>query len=204
MIEDAETRNVEVEFSLRPRKKRRLASAAEESSDDGPSKTPRRRPKAAGSENSEDFSHLVSGDDVSDEFDQPTQAALSKRDYGSKQKIDLSRVDDGNESQYQSRLAKWVKDRRAIRQAIPESLEAGGNDDRDEWFKPTPGKSDRHIIDGYRLPGEVHDFLFPFQRVGIEWLAELHRRLEGGILCDEMGLGKTGKPCLCGAPGRCR
>ena len=33
--------------------------------------------------------------------------------------------------------------------------------------------------------------LFSYQKVGVQWMWELHQQRCGGILGDEMGLGKT-------------
>ncbi|XP_046660917.1 DNA excision repair protein ERCC-6-like [Homalodisca vitripennis] len=49
-----------------------------------------------------------------------------------------------------------------------------------------------HQLDGgYKLPLNMWDKLYNYQRVGVRWLWELDRQRCGGILGDEMGLGKT-------------
>jgi len=42
-----------------------------------------------------------------------------------------------------------------------------------------------------RVPKELFDLLYDFQRTGIEWMASLHAKRIGGILGDDMGMGKT-------------
>mmetsp|Transcript_18969 Transcript_18969/g.40753 ORF Transcript_18969/g.40753 Transcript_18969/m.40753 type:complete len:1467 (+) Transcript_18969:81-4481(+) len=42
-----------------------------------------------------------------------------------------------------------------------------------------------------RLPRQVHDRLYNYQRQGLVWMWNLFKRGMGGILADEMGLGKT-------------
>lgn len=56
--------------------------------------------------------------------------------------------------------------------------------DQDELNKYLPSR--------YRsLESSVSKRLFPYQRVGVNWLVGLHDEGIGGLLCDEMGLGKT-------------
>ncbi|KAF6779677.1 hypothetical protein AHF37_00830 [Paragonimus kellicotti] len=43
----------------------------------------------------------------------------------------------------------------------------------------------------YRVPGRIWSRLFDYQRLGVNWLLQLHKKKSGGILGDEMGLGKT-------------
>ena len=44
---------------------------------------------------------------------------------------------------------------------------------------------------GLFIPPGVWTLLYPYQRVAVQWLWELHSLNTGGILADEMGLGKT-------------
>uniref|UniRef100_A0ACD5VN39 Uncharacterized protein n=1 Tax=Avena sativa TaxID=4498 RepID=A0ACD5VN39_AVESA len=44
---------------------------------------------------------------------------------------------------------------------------------------------------GLRIPGSIYGQLFDYQKVGVQWLWELHCQRAGGIIGDEMGLGKT-------------
>ncbi|KAJ7972631.1 Protein CHROMATIN REMODELING [Quillaja saponaria] len=44
---------------------------------------------------------------------------------------------------------------------------------------------------GLKIPGSIFDALFDYQKVGVQWLWELHCQRAGGIIGDEMGLGKT-------------
>jgi SNF2 family DNA or RNA helicase len=39
---------------------------------------------------------------------------------------------------------------------------------------------------GYRLPAQLYDNLFDYQRIGVRWMWELHRQNAGGIIGDEM------------------
>lgn len=182
--------NLESEFGLRPRKRRRTSGAdvevEVETDDAGPSPVQRKR-KARVSDDDADFIADVAGSEVSDVEEVEDLETVEEE---TKSTIKLSITDDANPSVYKARLSTWVRERRELRERLGE---ADPEPDGEEWYKPTPGKPSRKLHDDYYLPEEVHDFLFPFQRVGIKWLAQLHRRREGGILCDEMGLGKTGK-----------
>ncbi|KAG1370187.1 DNA excision repair protein CSB [Cocos nucifera] len=44
---------------------------------------------------------------------------------------------------------------------------------------------------GLKIPASIYMNLFDYQKVGIQWLWELHCQRAGGIIGDEMGLGKT-------------
>ncbi|KAJ6809975.1 DNA excision repair protein CSB [Iris pallida] len=44
---------------------------------------------------------------------------------------------------------------------------------------------------GLKIPGDIYSQLFDYQKVGVQWLWELHCQKAGGIIGDEMGLGKT-------------
>lgn len=43
----------------------------------------------------------------------------------------------------------------------------------------------------FKIPLNVWSILYNYQKVGVQWLWELHQQGVGGILADEMGLGKT-------------
>ncbi|XP_044503023.1 protein CHROMATIN REMODELING 8-like isoform X2 [Mangifera indica] len=44
---------------------------------------------------------------------------------------------------------------------------------------------------GLKIPESIFSNLFDYQKVGVQWLWELHCQRAGGIIGDEMGLGKT-------------
>ncbi|KAF5482427.1 hypothetical protein F2P56_002999 [Juglans regia] len=44
---------------------------------------------------------------------------------------------------------------------------------------------------GLKIPENIFSALFDYQKVGVQWLWELHCQRAGGIIGDEMGLGKT-------------
>jgi SNF2 family DNA or RNA helicase len=60
-----------------------------------------------------------------------------------------------------------------------------------DGFKHRPGAKSYQLAKGYKLPAEVFEKLFKYQREAIRWMWDLHRREAGGVLADEMGLGKT-------------
>ena len=47
------------------------------------------------------------------------------------------------------------------------------------------------IEGGLKAPSVIWDRLYDYQKVGVQWMFELHQQHCGGILGDEMGLGKT-------------
>ncbi|CAA0815213.1 Protein CHROMATIN REMODELING 8 [Striga hermonthica] len=64
-----------------------------------------------------------------------------------------------------------------------DSLEDVGDADEGTPFVTLEG--------GLKIPETIFDNLFDYQKVGVQWLWELHCQKAGGIIGDEMGLGKT-------------
>ncbi|KAB5557878.1 SNF2 family N-terminal domain-containing protein [Coniochaeta sp. 2T2.1] len=180
---------VETEFSLRPRKKRRVVK--DEASDDDytPAASEAASPAAGGFIDDDDDEEL-------EDFDMTDMTPKAKRKRGAKTadgKIDLSNIDDGNESVYQQRLEDWCSRRSRARKRHQERLgqPVEEDDDEPEWFKPSPDHPDHHFENGLKLPGDIYPSLFDYQKTGVQWLAELYAQKVGGIIGDEMGLGKT-------------
>jgi DNA excision repair protein ERCC-6 len=183
---------VESEFSLRPRKKRRVVK--DDASDDEytPAASEAPSPAAAG---------FIDDDDKLEDFDMTDMTPQTKRKREIKTadgKIDLSNIDDGNEAVYQQRLEDWCSRRSRARKRHQERLGQPVEEDNDEpeWFKPSPDHSDHHFENGLKLPGDIYPSLFDYQKTGVQWLAELYAQKVGGIVGDEMGLGKTGTESL--------
>ncbi|KAI1500998.1 SNF2 family N-terminal domain-containing protein [Biscogniauxia marginata] len=180
------TASAESEFSLRPRKKRRVQKDVSSSDEYTPQATD--TPEA-------DFIY----DQESDDYDL-TEQTRKKPTKKSKdeEKLDISKLDDGNEANFQKRLADWVERRSRARHhrrqdGGDEATEQPGiaNDEDEEWFKPSPDQPDHHFGNGLKLPGDIYPALFDYQKTGVQWLAELYFQKVGGIIGDEMGLGKT-------------
>lgn len=196
--EDFESaRPVESEFSLRPRKKRRLGQIS------GPALSQDDSIQCAPVCNGAMPESAVS-DDESDDSDLADMASTSGRRISSKSKgrgeerVNFNRIDDGDESSYQARLSDWVGRRsRARRRRREESGErppdAAEDVDTQEWHNPCPGQPDHQFGNGLRIPGDIYPSLFDYQKTGVQWLAELYAKNVGGIIGDEMGLGKTGR-----------
>lgn len=55
----------------------------------------------------------------------------------------------------------------------------------------TINDNDELLNGGLRIPADIWNRLYPYQREGVSWLWGLHRHGVGGILGDEMGLGKS-------------
>lgn len=175
---------VESEFSLRPRKKRRVQPAAASDDDFAPAES------ASEAATPESY--------ASDDFDMTDitpKRRRGKTPQGAEDRVDLSSIDDGNEAVYQRRLKDWVDRRSRARRRHQERLGQpveDGSDDVEEWFKPAPDQPDHEFENGLKLPGDIYPALFDYQKTGVRWLAELYAQQVGGIIGDEMGLGKTG------------
>ncbi|KAF5021554.1 hypothetical protein F66182_6411 [Fusarium sp. NRRL 66182] len=177
---------VESEFSLRPRKKRRTQKERSPSADF--------EPEASGSESHDDTVwQQGTEDDLIREQRRRTKAKAKAADQ---EQIDLSKIDDGNEAHFKTRLHDWVSRRSRARKARRQTAEAPtdadeSDEEEEEWFKPAPDFPDHNFSDDLKLPGDIHPSLFGYQKTGVQWLAELYRQNVGGIVGDEMGLGKT-------------
>lgn len=194
---------VESEFSLRPRKRRKVQQAPAGSDEDFAPSESESEPASPESDVSDDF----------DMTDTTPKRRRGKTAKGGDEKVDFSNIDDGNEAVYQRRLKDWVERRSRARRRRQERLGQPvdeGADGEEEWFKPSPDEPDHHFGNGLKLPGDIYPSLFDYQKTGVQWLAELYAQQVGGIIGDEMGLGKTGQygpralrhpllpPCLLG------
>ncbi|KAJ4424125.1 DNA repair protein rhp26 [Gnomoniopsis sp. IMI 355080] len=173
------------EFSLRPRKKRKTGGRGFPTSFSDDEFEP-------GSAPSPEYEDDIDLDDMT----HLTRTAPRKRTKGSadsENKVDFSKIDDGNESAYQRRLTDWVERRSRARRHRQErdGVPVDDDDDEKEWFKPSPDEPDHELQGGLRIPGDIFPSLFDYQKTGVQWLAELYEQQVGGIVGDEMGLGKT-------------
>ncbi|KAL3425886.1 SNF2 superfamily protein [Phlyctema vagabunda] len=186
----------ESEFSLRPRKKRRIEGSSK------PEASGRGRASADSEEFSPGSSEIEGGDiDAEEDSDNLLTKRTSKKRSAHKttadDKVDVATIDDGNEKMYQTRLQKWVEKRSMARKKAEEAHHLDTHDQterqhgEEEWFKPCPGEPDHHFENGIKLPGDIFPALFDYQKTGVQWLGELYTQQVGGIIGDEMGLGKT-------------
>jgi DNA excision repair protein ERCC-6 len=190
------------EFSLRPRKRRRVDTDAS-----GPS-TSRIPIGTADDDTADTFTPDTSDPDIAglddedeeDEDELMTARTSSKRSLPKRikveEKIDLTAIDDGNEQMYQERLRSWVEKRGAARRHEKQKNVVADEDDEEvaeleEWFKPCPNAPDHQFENDIKLPGDIYPALFDYQKTGVQWLGELYSQQVGGIVGDEMGLGKT-------------
>ncbi|KAI8634684.1 SNF2 family N-terminal domain-containing protein [Xylariaceae sp. FL1651] len=186
---DVATTAAESEFSLRPRKRRRLAQDDASSDEFVPRATEEAEADFAESQESEDY-------DLTER-----SSKKAKKTLNVDVKVDISKLDDGIESNYQRRLSDWVDRRsraRLRRQQSRDEYEGAHDPHQDidtqeehEWFKPSPDGPDHHLKHGLKLPGDIYPALFDYQKTGVQWLSELYAQQVGGIIGDEMGLGKT-------------
>lgn len=188
--EDLSSSVVESEFSLRPRKKRKVPKSVDVSDDDF-------APDQSASEVASPASTASDDYDLTDLTPKRKRGKIAKDGEG---KVDLSNIDDGNEAVYQMRLEDWVERRSRARRRRQERLGEpvdDGDDGVQEWFKPSPDQPGHLFENGLKLPGDIYPSLFDYQKTGVQWLAELYAQQVGGIVGDEMGLGKTGMSCVC-------
>ncbi|KAJ1335208.1 DNA excision repair protein ERCC-6 [Microdochium nivale] len=182
----------EAEFSLRPRKRKRIVKTPDSDGEYTPQPSAAASPGAA----------FIDDEDLDEDDSDMTERShkkLSKRSKTSADgTIDLSQIDDGNEVNYQDRLADWVERRGKARimhaqtaGQVPTGGDIEASGDIPEWFRPSPDTPDHHFEGGLKLPGDVYPALFDYQKTAVQWLGELYKQKVGGIIGDEMGLGKT-------------
>ncbi|KAF3939370.1 hypothetical protein ABW19_dt0207614 [Dactylella cylindrospora] len=108
---------------------------------------------------------------------------------GESEEESLREYDDGYEDVFQRRIKIWCTKRASARE---EAGEEDGGDSTPEWFKPSPSAQDYVIDPKFKVPGDIAQSLFDYQKTAVDWLWRLHSKHHtGGILGDEMGLGKT-------------
>ncbi|TGZ77467.1 hypothetical protein EX30DRAFT_398550 [Ascodesmis nigricans] len=148
-------------------------------------------PSASETESSDDDYYV--GDDIAKKPSKRKSGA-SRTSASGAQSAQAERLDDGDENIYQKRLKEWSKSRQASRE---QQDRVTGRDpitrpDLPEYRQPHPSEPDLGFDDtDFKIPGDIHPVLFDYQKVGVEWLWQLHCEDVGGILGDEMGLGKT-------------
>ncbi|KAL7452435.1 hypothetical protein ACHAWC_004157, partial [Mediolabrus comicus] len=92
-------------------------------------------------------------------------------------------IDDMDEYDYEDRTDYWSK---FGLQQMKSMAEQDSNE-----IPPGPEVYDG----GLEIPAWVNNRLFPYQRIGLRWMWELHCQGAGGVVGDEMGLGKTVQVC---------
>ncbi|XP_078427842.1 chromatin remodeling 8 isoform X2 [Wolffia australiana] len=82
---------------------------------------------------------------------------------------------------------KWRK----LAESGPASLE--NEEDEGEVVEDERESEEACVVleGGLKIPDTIFSKLFDYQKVGVQWLWELHCQRAGGIIGDEMGLGKT-------------
>jgi len=186
---DVASSAAENEFSLRPRKKRKLQAVTTASDDEFKPASEAETPESAFLDDESD------GADLTDLGGIPRRKKPAQPSSEAEEKVDLSGIDDGNEAVFQRRLADWVERRSTARRRRRERDGRGTDDGSgdEEWFRPSPDEPDHTLENGLKLPGDIYPSLFDYQKTGVQWLAELYAQKVGGIIGDEMGLGKTGE-----------
>ncbi|GAA5816119.1 hypothetical protein MFLAVUS_009642 [Mucor flavus] len=149
-----------------------------------------RKRKPSSSDDEEDDAYIDEEDDyteeailLDDDGDDEEEEPLKRKKRALK-KLDEIYNDDGSESNYQKRLTDWIQQRQQI-------MRNQVTHETDEIFKSHPNFDDIEFDNGLKVPGELWDCLFDYQKTCVQWLWELHCQKVGGILGDEMGLGKT-------------
>ncbi|KAI9141699.1 SNF2 family N-terminal domain-containing protein [Paraphysoderma sedebokerense] len=124
-------------------------------------------------------------DDVSsDDLDDETESQKRHRVQHSS-----THYDDGDEPLYQNRLFNWARRRYMLRHH--EFTDRYPDFDPEEESHLPSRHGEVALSDALKIPCEIYDSLFQYQRTCLTWLWELHSQEVGGIIGDEMGLGKT-------------
>ncbi|KAG7036308.1 Protein CHROMATIN REMODELING 8, partial [Cucurbita argyrosperma subsp. argyrosperma] len=92
------------------------------------------------------------------------------------------------DKKYRRRIALEERDEEATDGLLTSSSEREDSGDLED---DVPEPSSVTLDGGLNIPQSIFDQLFDYQKVGVQWLWELHCQRAGGIIGDEMGLGKT-------------
>lgn len=201
------TTNSDSEDDMPPFKRRRVNTGSASGDDDfvperRVKKAPRKgKNKAAEVDGGFVFSETA-GEGTDDDFfggkDEAMVKSKGRKGRGAAKAVgavDTRKFDDGNESSYLTRLKEWTQDRKKAREQQKTQteylIEKEDGGALDEWLMPHPTEPDSVFKGGLRIPGDIFPSLFDYQKVGVQWLWELHVQNAGGIIGDEMGLGKT-------------
>ena len=125
-------------------------------------------------EDSDDEAAAKSGETVSNEDD---TKIISEEDF-------IEDNDDNNSNNNETKTSH-------NEEGEDNDIETSEDIDEKELFRYFQGSDVKDFGDGFSVPLWVHKRLYGYQRVGVQWLWELHKHESGGILGDEMGLGKT-------------
>ncbi|RKO90952.1 SNF2 family N-terminal domain-containing protein [Blyttiomyces helicus] len=163
--------------------------------EDGEPRPSRKKKRKSKDRSDDDYSTSEEDDEDDDDDDDANSVAVSDTEAAIREergrkigRYKDTHMDDGDEVFYQMRVLKWLGaafDRDAV---DDDGLDA---DAEAEAHAPSPLGNDAEFDGGYRLPGDIYDNLFNYQRTCAKWLWELHCQETGGIIGDEMGLGKT-------------
>ncbi|KAM0681198.1 DNA excision repair protein ERCC-6 [Glugoides intestinalis] len=92
-----------------------------------------------------------------------------------------------------------------IENALACELKKLENPEKDEAATVTIGAKTSEIrkfvpedffhLKGFKIPRNLWEYLFDYQKKGVEWMLNLFEKQKGGILADDMGLGKTIQVC---------
>ncbi|TVT98157.1 hypothetical protein EJB05_56533, partial [Eragrostis curvula] len=90
---------------------------------------------------------------------------------------------------------KWTK-ANSVKESLLDDEDVGDtgtsvSEDEDQEAEDVDGSGPVILEGGLKIPGTLYEQLFDYQKVGVQWLWELHCQRAGGIIGDEMGLGKT-------------
>lgn len=139
-----------------------------------------------------DVSDTSSVEYLTDDDEDDEESILDKKRR--KRMLKRTCMDDGDDEVYQERMKKI--------ETLEKSLLAEDLNDEEEEENIEGNlledqliliNNNRHVdIDGtLKVPEQIWNRLFKFQKTGLKWFWELHSQRCGGILGDEMGLGKT-------------
>ncbi|KAJ4809891.1 Protein CHROMATIN REMODELING 8 [Rhynchospora pubera] len=102
---------------------------------------------------------------------------------------------DGEEKKNNKRRCNDAKKKRPLPgkkwRKKPQYVTDDENEENEESEVDASSASDISLEGGLKIPFNIYNQLFEYQRIGVQWLWELHCQHVGGIIGDEMGLGKT-------------
>jgi hypothetical protein len=153
----------------------------------------RRRPRLQPTKSAFDLDELVDVDG-NEEVEKDGEYRQDKEAEEEEMDVDIETVEDDNDHETTALRATENKKKRGrpASQTKAKAKKKSEVMDEDEDFDANeliidPDEGEEVLFSGgYRLPAQLYDNLFDYQKTGVRWMWELHRQNAGGIIGDEM------------------
>jgi len=99
--------------------------------------------------------------------------------------VDVETLEDEDDPTTKIERKQKIRERKKQEEKEEGSLASDEFEDDELIIDPDEGE-EVLFAGSYRMPAQLYDNLFDYQKTGVRWLWELHRQNAGGIIGDEM------------------